>query len=318
MTELSIYWEICYYKTVNVGVREMYDQIEDYLHYLTIERGLSMNTRSSYERDLKQYYQFVVNQQIENWQQVDRYLILAFLEKLKKENKSTATITRMISSLRRFHQFLRQERYTDHDPMQHIDTPKKAQKLPDTLSLKEVERLIDTPDTRKVLGIRDRAILEVLYATGLRVSELIQLQLSDIHLNMALLQTVGKGDKERIVPLGDLAIHWIEVYLSDARPILVKKNPSETALFVNNHGKKMTRQGIWKNLKAIVRAAGINKTVTPHTLRHSFATHLLENGADLRTVQELLGHADISTTQIYTHITKKRMTDVYKQYFPRA
>jgi integrase/recombinase XerD len=318
MTELSIYWEICYYKTVNVGVREMYDQIEDYLHYLTIERGLSMNTRSSYERELKQYYQFVVNQQIENWQQVDRYLILAFLEKLKKENKSTATITRMISSLRRFHQFLRQERYTDHDPMQHIDTPKKAQKLPDTLSLKEVERLIDTPDTRKVLGIRDRAILEVLYATGLRVSELIQLQLSDIHLNMALLQTVGKGDKERIVPLGDLAIHWIEVYLSDARPILVKKNPSETALFVNNHGKKMTRQGIWKNLKAIVRAAGINKTVTPHTLRHSFATHLLENGADLRTVQELLGHADISTTQIYTHITKKRMTDVYKQYFPRA
>lgn len=318
MTELSIYWEICYYKTVNVGVREMYDQIEDYLHYLTIERGLSMNTRSSYERDLKQYYQFVVNQQIENWQQVDRYLILAFLEKLKKENKSTATITRMISSLRRFHQFLRQERYTDHDPMQHIDTPKKAQKLPDTLSLKEVERLIDTPDTRKVLGIRDRAILEVLYATGLRVSELIQLQLSDIHLNMALLQTVGKGDKERIVPLGDLAIHWIEVYLSDARPILVKKNPSETDLFVNNHGKKMTRQGIWKNLKAIVRAAGINKTVTPHTLRHSFATHLLENGADLRTVQELLGHADISTTQIYTHITKKRMTDVYKQYFPRA
>lgn len=249
---------------------------------------------------------------------MDRYLILAFLEKLKKENKSTATITRMISSLRRFHQFLRQERYTDHDPMQHIDTPKKAQKLPDTLSLKEVERLIDTPDTRKVLGIRDRAILEVLYATGLRVSELIQLQLSDIHLNMALLQTVGKGDKERIVPLGDLAIHWIEVYLSDARPILVKKNPSETALFVNNHGKKMTRQGIWKNLKAIVRAAGINKTVTPHTLRHSFATHLLENGADLRTVQELLGHADISTTQIYTHITKKRMTDVYKQYFPRA
>jgi len=202
--------------------------------------------------------------------------------------------------------------------MQHIDTPKKVQKLPDTLSLKEVERLIDTPDTRKILGIRDRAILEVMYATGLRVSELIQLQLSDIHLNMALLQTIGKGDKERIVPLGDMAIHWLEVYLSDARPILVSKQPNETALFVNSHGKKLTRQGIWKNLKEIVRAAGIYKTVTPHTLRHSFATHLLENGADLRTVQELLGHADISTTQIYTHITKKRMTDVYKQYFPRA
>jgi len=296
----------------------MYEQIEDYLHFLTIERGLSLNTRSSYERDLKQYYTFVQTKQITSWQQIDRYTILAFLEQLKKENKSTATITRMISSLRRFHQFLRQERHTDHDPMQHIDTPKKVQKLPDTLSLKEVERLIDTPDTRKILGIRDRAILEVMYATGLRVSELIQLQLSDIHLNMALLQTIGKGDKERIVPLGDMAIHWLEVYLSDARPILVSKQPNETALFVNSHGKKLTRQGIWKNLKEIVRAAGIHKTVTPHTLRHSFATHLLENGADLRTVQELLGHADISTTQIYTHITKKRMTDVYKQYFPSA
>jgi len=150
------------------------------------------------------------------------------------------------------------------------------------------------------------------------VSELNQLQLIYIHLNMALLQTIGKGDKERIVPLGDMAIHWLEVYLSDARPILVSKQPNETALFVNSHGKKLTRQGIWKNLKEIVRAAGIHKTVTPHTLRHSFATHLLENGADLRTVQELLGHADIFTTQIYTHITKKRMTDVYKQYFPRA
>ncbi len=181
-----------------------------------------------------------------------------------------------------------------------------------------MERLIETPDTKKVLGIRDRTILEVMYATGLRVSELIGLKLNDLHFTMGLMQTTGKGDKERIVPLGDMAIHWLETYLEEALPILCQKHPEEEYLFVNGHGTSLSRQGIWKNLKALVLKAGIMKNVTPHTLRHSFATHLLENGADLRTVQELLGHADISTTQIYTHITKKRMTDVYKQYFPRA
>lgn len=296
----------------------MKEQIIDYLHYLTIERGLSQNTRKSYERDLEQYLTFLTEQHIKDWQAVDRVLILSFLQQLQQSGKSSATIIRMVSSLRRFHQFLRQERFTDHDPMQHIDSPKKQQKLPDTLSLSEVERLIETPDTKEVLGIRDRAILEVMYATGLRVSELIGLQLKDLHLSMGLLQTTGKGDKERIVPLGDLAIQWIETYLEEARPFLTRKHPEESHLFVNNHGKQLSRQGIWKNLKALVRNAGITKNVTPHTLRHSFATHLLENGADLRTVQELLGHADISTTQIYTHITKKRMTEVYKQHFPRA
>lgn len=296
----------------------MKEQIIDYLHYLAIERGLSQNTRKSYERDLEQYLTFLTEQHIKDWQAVDRVLILSFLQQLQQSGKSSATIIRMVSSLRRFHQFLRQERFTDHDPMQHIDSPKKQQKLPDTLSLSEVERLIETPDTKEVLGIRDRAILEVMYATGLRVSELIGLQLKDLHLSMGLLQTTGKGDKERIVPLGDLAIQWIETYLEEARPFLTRKHPEESHLFVNNHGKQLSRQGIWKNLKALVRKAGITKNVTPHTLRHSFATHLLENGADLRTVQELLGHADISTTQIYTHITKKRMTEVYKQHFPRA
>lgn len=296
----------------------MNEQIIDYLHYLTIERGLSQNTRASYQRDLQQYLAFLQKKQVTQWQQIDRVIVLSFLQSLQEAGKSSATVIRMVSSLRRFHQYLRQERLTDHDPMQHIDSPKKQQKLPDTLSLQEVERLIETPDTRAVLGIRDRAILEVMYATGLRVSELIGLKLNDLHLSMGLLQTIGKGDKERIVPLGDLAIQWIETYLSDARPYLTRKTPDESHLFVNNHGTQLSRQGIWKNLKALVRQAGITKNVTPHTLRHSFATHLLENGADLRTVQELLGHADISTTQIYTHITKKRMTEVYKQHFPRA
>lgn len=295
----------------------MNEEINDYLHYLTIERGLSLNTRKSYERDLLQYLHYLEDEQITSWQDVDRYVVINYLEKMYDEKKAPATVTRMITSLRRFHQFLRQERLTDHDPMQHIDTPKKVQKLPSTLSLTEVERLIETPDTTKNLGIRDRAILEVMYATGMRVSELVGLKLSDLHLSLGLVQTLGKGDKERIIPLGDYAIQWLERYLDEARPLLVA-NPSETHVFVNHHGTGLSRQGIWKNLKQLVREAGINKEVTPHTLRHSFATHLLENGADLRTVQELLGHADISTTQIYTHITKKRMTDVYKQHFPRA
>lgn len=295
----------------------MNEEINDYLHYLTIERGLSLNTRKNYERDLLQYLHYLEDEQITSWQDVDRYVVINYLEKMHDEKKAPATVTRMITSLRRFHQFLRQERLTDHDPMQHIDTPKKVQKLPSTLSLTEVERLIETPDTTKNLGIRDRAILEVMYATGMRVSELVGLKLSDLHLSLGLVQTLGKGDKERIIPLGDYAIQWLERYLDEARPLLVA-NPSETHVFVNHHGTGLSRQGIWKNLKQLVREAGINKEVTPHTLRHSFATHLLENGADLRTVQELLGHADISTTQIYTHITKKRMTDVYKQHFPRA
>ena len=295
----------------------MNEEINDYLHYLTIERGLSLNTRKSYERDLLQYLHYLEDEQITSWQDVDRYVVINYLEKMHDEKKAPATVTRMITSLRRFHQFLRQERLTDHDPMQHIDTPKKVQKLPSTLSLTEVERLIETPDTTKNLGIRDRAILEVMYATGMRVSELVGLKLSDLHLSLGLVQTLGKGDKERIIPLGDYAIQWLERYLDEARPLLVA-NPSETHVFVNHHGTGLSRQGIWKNLKQLVREAGINKEVTPHTLRHSFATHLLENGADLRTVQELLGHADISTTQIYTHITKKRMADVYKQHFPRA
>lgn len=296
----------------------MEEQIVDYLHYLLIERGLSKNTRESYRRDLHQYLAYLQKEQVNSWQEVDRFMILSFLQSLQKAGKSSATLDRMISSLRRFHQFLRQERYTEHDPMQHIETPKKQQRLPDTLSLAEVERLIETPDTKDLLGLRDRAILEVMYATGLRVSELIGLKLKDLHLSIGLLQTLGKGDKERIVPLGDYAITWVQRYLEEARPQLTAKHPEEEHLFVNHHGTGLSRQGIWKNLKQIVRQAGIHKTVTPHTLRHSFATHLLENGADLRTVQELLGHADISTTQIYTHITKKRMTDVYKEYFPRA
>ncbi len=298
----------------------MKSDLEDYLHFLKIERGLSENTIKSYHRDLTRYFSFLESRDITQWDKIDRYIVLDFLEELREEGKSSTTIIRMVSSLRKFHQFLRQERKTDNDPMQYIDTPKKAQKLPKTLSIKEVEKIIEAPDTSDVLGIRDRAILEVMYATGLRVTELISLKLDDLHLSLGLLQTLGKGDKERIIPLGDVAIKWLEIYLENSRPELLYKNKKEkpTILFLNYKGEGFSRQGIWKNLKVYVTEAGIEKDVTPHTLRHSFATHLLENGADLRVVQELLGHADISTTQIYTHISKNRMADVYKAHFPRA
>ena len=298
----------------------METHLEEYLHYLKIERGLSDNTIQSYQRDLKRYLLFLTEEKKEDWEDIDRYLILDFLEELRNEGKSSATIIRMVSALRKFHQFLRQERFTDNDPMQHVDTPKKQQKLPKTLSIKEVEKIIEAPDTSDILGIRDRAILELMYATGLRVSELITLKLDDLHLSLGLIQTLGKGDKERIIPIGDQAINWINIYLEKSRPELLAKNKKEKTrvLFLNYKGEGFSRQGIWKNLKVYVVQAGIEKEVTPHTLRHSFATHLLENGADLRVVQELLGHADISTTQIYTHISKKRMADVYKNYFPRA
>ncbi|MDY4306804.1 site-specific tyrosine recombinase XerD [Enterococcus mundtii] len=281
----------------------MEEEINEYLRYLSIERGLSFNTRKSYERDLNQYLHYLKEHEITSWQTIDRFVVIQYLETLHAENKASATITRMITSLRKFHQFLRQERYTEQDPMQHIETPKKAQKLPSTLSLKEVERLIETPDTSKSLGIRDRAILEVMYATGMRVSELVGLKLGDLHLSLGLVQTLGKGDKERIIPLGDYGIQWLERYLDEVRPLLVKIH-LKTTFFESSWFKSLSTRNM-ENLKQLVREAGIYKDVTPHTLRHSFATHLLENGADLRTVQELLGHADISTTQIYTHITKK-------------
>lgn len=296
----------------------MKEDLEEYIRYLQIERGLADNTIESYKRDLNQYLVYLEKNELRDWEKIDRYTILSFMQELKETKKSSATVIRMVSSLRKFHQYLKQEQRSSVDPMLHIDTPKKAHHLPKVLSMTEVEKLIETPNTNEILGLRDRAILEVMYATGLRVTELTELKMDDLHLSLGLIQTIGKGDKERIIPIGDLAIKWIENYLKYSRNKLEKPSKRSPYLFLNHHGRKLTRQGIWKNLGALVKKAGIKKEVTPHTLRHSFATHLLENGADLRVVQELLGHSDISTTQIYTHITKQRMAKVYKTYHPRA
>lgn len=291
---------------------------EDFFHYLQVERGLSDNTIKSYKRDLKQYMLYVEKaSQKTNWNDVVRTDIIGFLYKLKDDGKSAATISRTISSIRSFHQFLIREQLVNQDASIHIETPKKERKLPSILSTQDVEALLTiTGDSS--LQIRNKAMCEVLYATGLRVTELISLKVSDLHLTMGFVRCIGKGSKERIVPLGDLAKNAVEDYLQRARPTLTKRKNDENNLFVNQHGRPLSRQGFWKILKGIAKDAGIKKEITPHTLRHSFATHLLENGADLRSVQEMLGHADISTTQIYTHVTKSRLKDIYQTYHPRA
>lgn len=295
------------------------DPFGEYLVHLKIERDLAENSIISYQRDIEKYIQYLETEKITDWNVIDRYDIVLFLQKLKENSISNNSIIRMTSSLRQFHQYLRQERITEQDPMQYVETPKKAEVLPKVLSINEVDKLLDTPDTDKPIGLRDRALLEVMYATGLRISELVQLEMSELHLSMGFIQTIGKGNKERILPVGGEAINWLNEYLLDSRPIFVKRAVEESPyVFLNARGGGLSRQGVWKNLKKTVQIAGIKQNVSPHMLRHSFATHLLENGADLRIVQELLGHSDISTTQIYTHITKTRMKDIYAQYHPRA
>lgn len=293
--------------------------VEEYLMYLKIERDLADNSIESYRRDIKHYVQFLEKEKIYDWDEIDRYVIVLFLQRLKEDGKSDNSIIRMTSSLRQFHQFLRQEKVTDKDVMQSVDTPKKAETLPKVMSMKEVDKLLETPDTENEIGLRDRAILEVMYATGLRISELINLKMDELHLTMGFIQTIGKGNKERILPIGGMAIQYLNEYLEDSRPLFESRaNEVSSYVFLNSRGKGLSRQGVWKNIKKTVQMAGIKQNVTPHMIRHSFATHLLENGADLRIVQELLGHSDISTTQIYTHITKARMKNIYKEYHPRA
>lgn len=294
------------------------DNMVDYLHYLTVERGLLANTRASYQQDLRHFFTYLIEQEksmpLAN---IDRFTIMAFLGELEKNGKSRNTVIHMVSTLRKFFQFATSNNWVAIDPMTQVDPPKKAQHLPAVLTLTEVEALLAVPDPNTPLGLRNRTMLEVMYATGLRVSELVNLRLDNLHLELGLIQTLGKGDKERIIPIGDVASHWLQRYLADGRPFLGKQQ-DEQVIFLNDHGHQLTRQGVWKLIKGWVKAAGITKDVSPHTLRHSFATHILENGADLRIVQELLGHADISTTQIYTHISNKRLTEVYGKSHPRA
>ncbi|MDP4162237.1 MAG: site-specific tyrosine recombinase XerD [Bacillota bacterium] len=297
----------------------MEDQLKDFMHFLIVEKGLAKNTIVSYERDLKSYLHYLKNvESVTAINEAQRIHIVHFLGHLKEQGKSSKTLARHIASVRAFHQFLLRDKASDHDPSVHIESPKMERTLPKVLSLEEVETLLTAPKFTDHYGIRDKAMLELLYATGIRVSELIGLNIGDIHLTMGFVRCIGKGNKERIIPLGKTATDAIQEYLNRGRAQFISKKNKDDAFFLNVRGKRLTRQGFWKILKKLAKEAGIQKELTPHTLRHSFATHLLENGADLRAVQEMLGHVDISTTQIYTHITKTRLKDVYHQFHPRA
>ncbi|WP_307473243.1 site-specific tyrosine recombinase XerD [Cytobacillus purgationiresistens] len=297
----------------------MNDQLKDFIHYLVVEKGLAKNTILSYERDLKSYIKYVAKvEKLPELNAVQRLYIVHFLAHLKEQGKSSKTLARHTASIRAFHQFLLREKVTDHDPSVHIESPQPERTLPKVLSMAEVETLLETPKLVNHFGLRNKAMLELLYATGIRVSELINLEIGDIHLSMGFVRCIGKGNKERIIPLGRTAQGALEKYINEGRPQFAKSKHKVDVLFLNHHGKGLTRQGFWKILKRLAEEAGIQKELTPHTLRHSFATHLLENGADLRAVQEMLGHADISTTQIYTHVSKARLKDVYSQFHPRA
>ena len=294
------------------------EQVEDYLRYSQVERGLSNNTITAYRQDLTSFVCFIQKENLTSWptQAVD---IDAFLAEQRDQKKATSSISRLITSLRKFYQWLVRQNIQKLNPMLEIDSPKKRRTLPVALTVNEVNNLLEQPDTKKKLGLRDRALLETLYATGIRVSELINLKFTDLHEELKLVKVFGKGSKERLIPISEVALSWIDSYKEKVRdPLILKIGKNTDFIFLNSRGGSLTRQAVWQIIKHYCKMAGIQKNVTPHTLRHTFATHLLENGADLRVVQEILGHSDISTTQIYTNLSQKHILQVYEKTHPRT
>lgn len=290
--------------------------LKEFEYYLKITKNLSQNTIKSYITDLEDYVLFVTkNYNIKDPNDIEKQHIRNFIARLKRKQNTNSSISRKISAVRSFHKFLLLEKLVDKNIARGISLPKKEQKLPIILSLDEVEALMIASDGFEPLELRNKAMLELLYGCGLRVSELLALRLQDLHINMGFINVVGKGNKERIVPIGDEAKAAIKRYLEEGRTVL-KKIPGDI-VFVNSRGSNISRVGLYKTLKKLAIRAGIMKDISPHTLRHSYASHLLENGVNLRMVQELLGHEDISTTQIYTHISKKQLKDVYNEFHPR-
>ncbi|PLX98438.1 MAG: site-specific tyrosine recombinase XerD [Desulfuromonas sp.] len=294
------------------------DQYLDlFLNYLVVERGLSANTLDAYGRDLTRYLDYLQAEGFSSPDAVTPTVVLRFLADLKNNKLSARSRARVLVSLRMFHKFLLVEEIAATNPADRVEAPKSIKSLPHTLSPNEVERLLAAPSGEENLDYRDRAMFEVLYATGLRVSELISLKLSDLQLDVGYLVAFGKRSKQRIVPVGEVAIEALQLYIESARPFLEKEKACPH-VFLNRAGQGLTRQGFWKIIKRRTAQAGIAKNITPHTLRHSFATHLLDNGADLRSVQTMLGHADISTTQIYTHVTRERLKKIHGIHHPRS
>lgn len=292
--------------------------LKEYFYYLKITKNLSKNTIDSYQRDLTEYIAFLEkNYQFRRFEQVEKQNVDNFIRSLSRKKISPKSITRKISSIHSFHRYLLEEKIVDKDVTVRVKKPVTPKTLPAVLNLEEIDRFIEASNgLGKPLDLRNRAMVELAYGSGLRVSELLDLSISDLHLNMNLVNIIGKGNKERIVPLGEESIIAIRKYLVDARPKLKPKH--KETLFLNKKGEKLSRVGFYKAIQNIAQKAGINKKMSPHTLRHSFATHLLENGANLRSVQDLLGHEDIMTTEIYTHVTKKHIQKEYELKHPRA
>ncbi|MBP1708331.1 MAG: site-specific tyrosine recombinase XerD, partial [Deltaproteobacteria bacterium] len=280
--------------------------LDQFFHYLLVEKGLSKKTLEAYSHDLHRFVDFLQHKGIKDVRGTNKLDVRGFLVWLKRENLSSRTVARNLVALRTFFRFLLQEGLVDVSPAEELESPSMTKKLPDILTLKEVERLLEQPDTRTVLGTRDRAMIEMLYATGMRVSELVQLPVNQINVEGGFVLLYGKGSKERVVPMGGEALKWATLYMKTARGSLAKGKESPF-LFINRLGRGLSRQRFWGSIKAYGQKAGIKKRITPHLLRHSFASHLLERGADLRSVQMMLGHSDISTTQIYTHVAGERL-----------
>ncbi len=287
--------------------------LKKYLNYIAVEKGLAKNTLDSYERDLRKYLKYMAAKKPDEIMQSD---ISAFLKSMTESGMSTPSCARCLAALRGFHKFLLTDGLAKTDPTINLETPRGWKRLPKALSTKDVESLLDQPDRKTSIGVRDKAMLEILYATGLRVSELVGLKWQNINLERGFLVVIGKGSKERVVPLGELAVAALEEYVADARRFLLG-NAESDYLFISSRHKTITRQMFWKRIKDYALKAGIKGAVSPHTLRHSFATHLLNKGADLRAVQAMLGHSDISTTQIYTYVSRERLKKIHEQYHPR-
>lgn len=284
---------------------------------MTVERGLSSNTVASYGRDLAQFAEFLDSRGVTEPNAIDEACLVTYLDRLNRDGCAEATVARKMSSVRNFLKYLSAERQVTKSPIDAIPAARPPQRLPKALDVAELSRLLDAPDLREDLGLRDKAMLETLYATGLRVSELVNLRADDVNLKMGFVRCIGKGDKERIVPLGEIAAQCIAAYCDRVRGSLAGEKRSEY-LFLTRHGGPMSRVMFWKIIKKYGERAGITKHLTPHVLRHSFAVHLLERGADLRSLQEMLGHSSIGTTQIYTHVSREYLREVYKETHPRA
>ncbi len=295
----------------------MHTYVDDYIHYLALERGLALNTLEAYSRDLNRYIAFFEKQGVRSIHDIRPSQVVSFLESLRTEGLASNSINRVLAALRGFNKYLLRRSVIEENPVAHVELAKVWLRLPDTLTREEMSRLLDTPSDRTELGLRDRAIMELLYATGMRVSELATLSLAGINWDVGYCIVTGKGGKERIIPMGESASEALKRYLEWVRPKLAR-GKRVNALFLNRSGKGLTRQGVWKIITRYARVAGLDKKVYPHSFRHSFATHLLEGGADLRSVQAMLGHADIATTQIYTHVTREHLKEVHRNYHPRG